>query len=109
LLGSVNGFAGDGLRPDLTVLLDVSPETSRARLAERQAATATAPDRIEREHDAFHVRVRDGFLDLARREPGRFVVVNSERGQGAVERDVCAAVEERLLNQTDRTDRTDKA
>ena len=109
LLGNVNGFAVDGLRPDLTVLLDVSPETSRARLAERQAATATAPDRIEREHDAFHVRVRDGFLDLARREPGRFVVVNSERGQGAVERDVCAAVEERLLNQTDRTDRTDRA
>jgi len=92
LLGSVNDFAVDGLRPDLTVLLDVPPETSRARLAARQAA----PDRIEREQDAFHVRVRDGFLDLARNAPERFVVVNTEREQGVVEADVCAAVEEKF-------------
>ncbi|MCL1921294.1 MAG: dTMP kinase [Kiritimatiellaeota bacterium] len=91
-LSGVNGFAVDGLRPDLTVLLDVSPGTSRARLAARGAA----PDRIEREQDAFHVRVRDGFLALARREPGRFAVVNTEREQGAVERDVRAAVMDKL-------------
>jgi len=92
LLGRVNAFAGNGLRPDLTVLLDVSPETSRARLAARQAT----PDRIEREQGAFHVKVRDGFLDLARKEPGRFAVVNTERVQEAVSEDVCAAVEGRF-------------
>jgi len=92
LLGNVNDFAVNGVRPDLTVLLDVSPETSRARLAERRAA----PDRIEREQGAFHVKVRDGFLDLARKEPGRFAVVNTEREQEAVAQDVCAAVEEKF-------------
>jgi len=71
-------------------------ETTRARLAERQASTATAPDRIEREQDAFHRRVRNGFLDLAKREPERFAVVNTEREQEAVQKDVCSAVAQRL-------------
>jgi dTMP kinase len=96
MLGAVNDFTVNGLRPDLTVLLDVSPETSRARLAARQSATASAPDRIEQEQDDFHVRVRDGFLDLARKEPGRFAVINTERGQGEVSEDIGAAVMERV-------------
>ena len=92
LLAEVNNFAVNGLRPDLTVLLDVSPETSRARLAERQAA----PDRIEREHDSFHVKVRDGFLDLAQKEPERFVVINTEHEQRAMEEAICTAVANRF-------------
>jgi len=96
LLERVNDFAVNGVRPDLTVLLDVSLETSRARLAARQAAAASPPDRIEREHDAFHVKVRDGFLDLAGKDPGRFIVINSEREQGAVEQAICSAVAERF-------------
>jgi dTMP kinase len=60
-LRAVNAFAVSGLSPDLTVLLDVTPQTSRERLAARQASTATTPDRIEREAAAFHERVRNGF------------------------------------------------
>jgi len=93
LLDRMNRFAADGLRPDLTVLLDVSPETSRARLAARQAK----PDRIERERDEFHVKVRDGFLDLAKKEPGRFAVVNAEREQERVQEDVRHVVKDRFL------------
>ena len=47
LLRNFNDFATEGLVPDLTILLDVPLEVSRARLAARQAATATAADRIE--------------------------------------------------------------
>ena len=60
-LKEVNRFATGGLTPHLTVLLDVSPETSRLRLRARQTQTANAPDRIERESDAFHTRLRKGF------------------------------------------------
>ena len=94
LLDRMNHFAADGLRPDLTVLLDVSPETSRARLAARSAK----PDRIESERDEFHVKVRDGFLDLARKEPGRFAVINSEGEQERAQEDVRQAVKDRFLS-----------
>ena len=96
-LRAVNAFAVSGLRPDLTVLLDVAPQTSRERLAARQATTATAPDRIEREAAAFHEKVRNGFLALAAEEPNRIAVISTERDREAVAADVRKAVEQKLL------------
>lgn len=96
-LREANAFATGGLKPDLTVLLDVTPETSRARLLSRQARTAAAPDRIESESDAFHVRLRNGFLDLARQEPERFVVLATERERRTVAADIREAVARRLM------------
>ncbi|MEI7945660.1 MAG: dTMP kinase [bacterium] len=96
-LRAVNAFAVSGLRPDLTVLLDVAPQTSRERLAARQATTATAPDRIEREAAAFHEKVRNGFLALAAESPDRIAVISTERDREAVAADVRKAVEQKLL------------
>jgi dTMP kinase len=92
-LKAVNAFAVSGLRPDLTVLLDVNPQTSRERLAARQASTATTPDRIERETVAFHERVRNGFLALAKEEPERIAVINTEREPSEVAASIRKAVE----------------
>ena len=101
-LRAVNRFATHGLSPDLTVLLDVLPETSRSRLRQRQSlAASSAPDRIEREADDFHVRVRNGFLELARLSPSRFVVINTEREPSTVASDIRAAVTARLLGGSD--------
>ncbi len=61
--------------PDRTFLLDVPVEQGFAR-KRRGVAGALQLDRIERETVDFHERVRRGFLDLARREPGRFVVLD---------------------------------
>ena len=91
LLKDLNGFATEGLTPDLTILLDVPPEVSRVRLAERQAATSTAADRIEQAGDMFHRRLRDGFLELARAEPERFAVIDSSGDRAAVSAAVLAA------------------
>lgn len=55
-------YAADGLRPDLVLLLDLPVEALRKRLEER----AYGEDRIEREDDQFHERVRQGFLELAK-------------------------------------------
>lgn len=63
-------WAVEGLVPDLTVLLDVSAHQGRARRGE-------VHDRLEREADDFHDRVRQGFLDLAAREPGRYLVLDA--------------------------------
>jgi len=92
LLKNFNDFATEGLVPDLTILLDVPPETSKARLAERQAATATSADRIEQEGDMFHRRLREGFLELAKAEPGRFAVIDSSGPREEVSEKVWTAV-----------------
>ncbi|MGV9876221.1 dTMP kinase, partial [Streptomyces cellulosae] len=56
-IARINRWATAGLVPNLTVLLDVSPETARERFTE-------APDRLESEPAEFHARVRSGFLTL---------------------------------------------
>ena len=77
VIAAVNDFACEGLRPDLTVLLDVSPETARARMRRREDATNTSADRIERAGDAFHARLRRGFAEMAAAEPDRIKVVDA--------------------------------
>lgn len=62
-------IATAGRRPDLTLLIDVPLAVSRVRVAERIRATAGAQDRVEREDDAFHSRVRNGYLALAAGDP----------------------------------------
>ena len=80
-LRALNGFATGGLVPDITLLFDVDPATSSRRVnARRNAARAAiAPDRFEREAGDFHARIRHGFLELARNEPGRFHVFDTTR------------------------------
>ncbi len=70
---SLNEWATEGLWPRLTVLLDVTPELAASR---RQAAGQQA-DRLEREAEEFHARVRERFLDLAAAEPDRFLVLDA--------------------------------
>ncbi|OLT43273.1 dTMP kinase [Serinicoccus sp. CNJ-927] len=78
-------WAVERLLPDLTVLLDVSAERGRQRRGELH-------DRVEREDDDFHDRVRQGFLDLAAEAPGRYLVLDGEQDRD----DIQAAVRERV-------------
>jgi dTMP kinase len=66
--------AAGGLTPDVTILLDVPVAVSRLRVSSR----AVAKDRMEALDDAFHARVRDGFLELAASEL-RFIVLDGTR------------------------------
>jgi len=97
LVRAVNDAATDGLRPDLTLLLDLDPETGlrRARLASGRPGSEgwEGGDRMERETLAFHARVREGFLALARIEPQRIRVVDARRPVVDVQREITAAVD----------------
>ena len=95
LLKRLNDFATEGLKPDLTILLDVPPETSKARLAARQAATATSADRIEQAGETFHRRLREGFLELAKAEPDRFAIIDSSGPREDVSAQILKAVHDR--------------
>ena len=79
-LKRLNAFATDGLMPDRTVLLDVSPETAAARMRVREQVTCTEADRMEKAGDGFHARLKRGFLELAAAEPERFAVVMADGG-----------------------------
>ena len=77
VIKTVNDFACETLKPDLTLLLEVSPETARERLRGREAATHTSADRIEQAGDEFHSRLSRGFRELAKAEPYRIKTVDA--------------------------------
>ncbi|GAA1247825.1 dTMP kinase [Microbacterium phyllosphaerae] len=73
-------WAAEGALPDLTVLLDLDPESARVRLD-----SADKPfDRLEAEKTEFHARVRDAYLRLADAEPERFLVLDASATPEAI-------------------------
>ena len=95
-LVAINGFATGGVVPALTLLLDLDVAAGMRRLAARHAALATEADRFEREHCAFHARLRDGFLALAADAPERFCVIDSDREPDVVAEAIWQAVRARF-------------
>lgn len=91
LLRSLAAAVEGGTRPALTVLFDVPPEVSRARLEGLKT-----PDRFEREQEAFFVRVRQAYLDLVRAEPQRFAVLDASLPLEKVTEALLQVVEGRL-------------
>ncbi len=79
------------LRPDLTLLLDVTVETGMARITARGQ-----PDRFEREDGAFFQRIRDNYLQRAAAEPRRFRRIDASAPVERVSQEVCDRVEELL-------------
>jgi dTMP kinase len=79
-------------RPDLTLVLDLPVDVGLARAAERRHAET----RFEAKGEAFHQRLREGFLAIARVDADRCVVIDAARDLGAVEASIWAAVDRRL-------------
>jgi dTMP kinase len=73
-------IAHPGLRPDITLLLDVSAATG----LERARGRADGGDRFEDEAEAFFERVRTGYLAIANDDPGRVRVIDATPGPEAV-------------------------
>ena len=77
-----------GLKPGLTLLLDLDVREGRARTSGRDLW----PDRIESEQDDFFERVREGFRKRASAEPERFRVIDASQSPAAVGASVSSAV-----------------
>jgi dTMP kinase len=84
-----NWWATGGRTPDLTVLLDMDPMAGLSR-------RARSADRLEAEPTEFHLRVRAGFLDLARRDPGRYLVLDADRAPDQITREIQDRIRELL-------------
>jgi dTMP kinase len=87
-----NRAATGGLTPDLTLLFDLDPAAGLARRAGAEGET----NRLDREPREFHARVREGYLALARAEPGRFLVLDASLPPEALEARVWEGVVPRL-------------
>ncbi|MBI1797499.1 MAG: dTMP kinase [Candidatus Eisenbacteria bacterium] len=92
MLRGWNRTATGGLVPDLTLLFDLDPAVGLAR----RAGAAGDTNRLDREPSAFHARVRERFLALAREAPARWRVLDATASPEAIEADVWRAVEPRL-------------
>ncbi len=80
------------LAPDLTLILDLPVDAGFARIAARPGGA----DRFERLDREFHEKLRQGFLEIAAREPRRCVVIDASGNAETVHRAVLAAINTRL-------------
>ena len=73
---NINMFATEGTFPDLTLLFDIEPEVGLARIA---ANANREVNRLDLEKLEFHKTVRNTFLELAKRYPERFVIIDASK------------------------------
>lgn len=87
LIDALETLALDGHSPDLTIVLDMDPEIAFRRVAERavEDGLALTGDRFEKEEIEWHQRLRQGFLDIARSNADRCVVLSAEQPVEALE------------------------
>jgi dTMP kinase len=79
MVTAINNAATQGLKPDLTVLLDISAGEGLVRKRGKKQ------DRFEQEKLAFHQRVREGYLKLAANEPQRWLVIDASQPKDKIE------------------------
>ena len=95
-IARLNALATDGLRPDLTFLLDLDPAVGLLRTTQRVAGPQRPRDRIEEEVLAFHQRVRSGYRAMAAAEPKRVIVLDASLGMAEIAGRIRPRVDELL-------------
>ncbi|MGY6568058.1 MAG: dTMP kinase [Salinarimonas sp.] len=83
-------------RPDLTLILDLPPETGLARANKRRGDTTAEIDRFESENLQFHKKLRRAFHILSEEEPQRCALIDADRDAELVELDIWQTVKDRL-------------
>jgi dTMP kinase len=87
------GVVVGDMKPDLTIILDIPPEIGLKRADDRKSGGT----RYERMDVAFHARLREGFMDIARRETERCIVVDATGSIDAVAAKIRQQIETRLM------------
>ncbi|MFH1653346.1 MAG: dTMP kinase [Pseudomonadota bacterium] len=72
-------IATEGIDPDLTFILDLPAKEGLNRISSRYDKDGGGADRLESEDIGFHERVREGYLQIAKREPKRVVVIDAKK------------------------------
>jgi dTMP kinase len=97
LIRTLNAQVTQGIQPDITFLLDCPVDMGLNRALERnEAQSQKGQDRFEREAMGFHRAVREGYLDLARKNQDRFVIVDATLPKDEVEKKIFQHIEPHL-------------
>ncbi|MFW5901694.1 MAG: dTMP kinase, partial [Thermodesulfobacteriota bacterium] len=98
LIQTLNRWVLDGLSPDMTFLLDLEPSVGLERAWQEVDQGRRAEQEMRFEHEAlsFHRNVREGYLELARQAPDRFVVIDAAGDKDKVWTAVQAALDSRI-------------
>lgn len=90
LIDKLHNLLFENLKPDITILLDLPPEKglSRAWKQIESGDRKNVETRFEEEKLSFHNKVRSGYLDLARLEPGRFRVIDASMDENQVRNEI---------------------
>ncbi|HVY57712.1 MAG TPA: dTMP kinase [Xanthobacteraceae bacterium] len=92
----------DGLKPDLTFILDLPPSVGLARAAKRRGRGSA--DRFETEAPSFHEKLREAYRELARLEPDRCVLIDARAGKDKVAEQIWSVTVDRLRPSASRTE-----
>ena len=84
----VTDLVCNGHRPQQTILLDIEPEVGLRRARRRNSSRNEDEGRFEMEDIAFYTRIRNGYLQLAAREPERIQVIAADRPVDQVHREI---------------------
>ncbi len=93
---SLNKISLGDFAPDLTFILDLPVEVGVARAGKRMADDNSQEDRFERIGGGFHERLRQGFLEIAKRDADRCVVIDATRSVDEIAADIATHARERL-------------
>ena len=97
MLHAITALATGGLKPDLTVYLDVDVEEGLQRKLAAHKAGNAEWNRLDRQEAAFHRRVREGYLQMAAREPDRWLVIDATQPVEDIQASIRAEVEAKLV------------
>ena len=90
---NVNLFATENTYPDLTLLFDIKPELGLERIAKNADREV---NRLDLEKIDFHNKVRQTFLDLSKRYPDRYVIIDASKSIDEVQKATMDAILARL-------------
>jgi dTMP kinase len=93
MVEGLNAFAVGDCIPDVTFVLDIDAASAKSRMQEPRRQ-----DRMEQEPDEFYERVRQGYHDLAAREPNRVVLIDGAHDADAVEVEIWKILSSRFPN-----------
>lgn len=93
---ALNTLALGGFKPDLTFILDLPVRLGLERAGKRITESASSEDRFERLELGFHEQLRQGYLDIAGRNPGRCIVVDAGQDMDQVTAFILGRLSERL-------------
>ncbi|MDY7030345.1 MAG: dTMP kinase [Thermodesulfobacteriota bacterium] len=98
----LNQMASSGLKPDVTILLDCHVDVGLTRAMKRIHSRTNHPreDRFEREEKIFHEKVREGYLEIARAEENRYIVIDGSKDINTIHKEICEAIYPRIKRNT---------